>query len=424
MMIWEPVKEDREKAERIALFRHGIISPVLYEREEGQNKYFKKLSEQEHYVPGVGLKKYSVSTFKSWLSVYREKGYVGLKPRVRKDKGISRKITPKFAGLLRQILREYPIITYSLLYSHLITEGYIRPYDFTIPTLIKFMKDNKIYLKEKTIVPRRKFEKEHINELWMCDFMHSGTIRDGKKKRETYLCAIIDDCSRVIVGSLWGFSNNLILTEECLKTALLTYGCPKKFYCDNAKVFRSKDLHLPCAKLGIAVIHSRPFESAPRGKIERFFRTVRMKFLPLIDRNKINLEQLNSKFQDWLSKDYHKIPHQGIGEPPIEKFIKDLDNVVPVRVTKEEIDLTFYRTLQRKVKNDSTVSIGRKLYEVPSKYISLNVEIRYPSSRPEELYIFQDDKPCDKLKPLQIHQNANPPKVSLSYTNLLGREKN
>ena len=91
------------------------------------------------------------------------------------------------------------------------------------------MKDNKIYLKERTIIPRRKFEKEHINELWMCDFMHSGTIRDGKKKRETYLCAIIDDCSRVIVGSLWGFSNNLILTEECLKTALLTYGCPKKF---------------------------------------------------------------------------------------------------------------------------------------------------------------------------------------------------
>ena len=47
----------------------------------------------------------------------------------------------------------------------------------------------------------------------------------------------------------------------------------KNFIVIMQKVFRSKDLHLPCAKLGIAVIHSKPYDSASRGKIERFFRT-------------------------------------------------------------------------------------------------------------------------------------------------------
>ena len=70
--------------------------------------------------------------------------------------------------------------------------------------------------------------------------------------------------------------------------------------------------------------------------------------MPLIDRDKINLEQLNSKFQDWLAKDYHKIIHQGIGEPPIEKFIKDLKNITPTRVTKEQIDLTFLQNSAEK----------------------------------------------------------------------------
>jgi putative transposase len=420
--MWEERKEDREKSERIALFRHGIISPILYEREEGQNKYFKKLSEEEHFVPGVGLKKYSVSTFKSWLSVYREKGYTGLKPRVRNDKGSSRKISEKFEGLLLKVLKEYPIPSYTLLYNHLVSEGYIRPYDFTLQTLIKYMKDHEIHLKDKTVIPRRKFETEHINDLWMCDFMHSIFICDGKRKRETYLCAIIDDCSRVITGSHWGFSNNLSLMEECLKPALLAYGFPKKLYCDNAKVFRSESIHLPCAKLGIALIHSKPYDSSSRGKIERFFQTVQKKFLPFINKDKINITELNSRFEDWVLKDYHKVNHEGIGEPPIEKYLKDLKNLSIKRVTKEEIDLTFYRTIERKVRQDSTISIQGKLYEVPPKYIGLNIEIRYPSSNPDELHIFQQDKPCDKLRLLDLHQNANPPHVSLSYSRLFGKE--
>lgn len=260
--------EEKEKAQNLALFRHGIISHILFEAEESQNQYFKKMSEKEHFIRGVGLKKFSVSTFKSWLSSYREHGYNGIKPRIRVDKGSSRKIDGDFSQIIETLLQEMPITTYTLLYSQLIAKGYIRPGDFTLQTLIKFLKDNNIALREREIIPRKKFETEQINKLWICDFMHSIKLSDGKKKKYTYLCAIIDDHTRVITGSNWSFEQNLSVLEQTFKEAILSYGKPQKFYCDNARVFTSEAIHLPCAKLGIALIHSKPYDPPSRGYVE------------------------------------------------------------------------------------------------------------------------------------------------------------
>ena len=418
----ENIYELKERMQKIALFRHSIISPVLNDREEGQNKYFREMAEKEHFIPGVGMKKFSVSTFKSWLSAYREKGYEGIKPRVRKDKGKSRKISPKFKGLIEQTIRGLPVTTYTALYRYLIDEGYISYKDFTIQTFVKYIKDNNIVLKKKEIVPRKKFEARHINQLWTCDFMHSIFIRDGKKKRQTYLCAIIDDHSRVIVGHLWSFDSRYSTLETTFKGAILSFGLPQKFYCDNGKVFRSDAINLACARLGIALIHSRPFDSPSRGKIERFFRTVQSSFLPLVDRDKIKLQELNSSFDNWISLEYNKKFHQGIGQTPMEKYMKDIDNVAITRVMKENLDLIFYRTTTRKVKQDSTVSVEAKLYEAPAKYIGTEVELRYPASSPEEIYIFEDDKPAARLRLLDVHENAEAHHISMSYSNLFNRE--
>ena len=211
--------------------------------------------------------------------------------------------------------------------------------------------------------------------------------------------------------------------EETIKDAILTYGLPQKFYSDNAKVFTSQTIHRPCAKLGIAFIHSRPYDPSSRGKIERFFRTVQQIFIPQINNDTVTLDGLKTDFKKWLHDEYHKKLHHGIDEPPMERYLKDLELVTPKHVDKDALDLIFYRTIKRVVKLDSTVSIDNKLYEVPSKYIGLNLELRYSPSCPEEIYIFQDDRPSVKIRPLNLHQNSNPPHVSLSYSNLFQNKK-
>lgn len=409
---------EKERSQKLALFRHSIISQVYYDREESQNQYFKRMSEKEHFIPGVGMRKFSVSTFKSWLSSYRESGYDGIKPRIRVDKGSSRKIDGDFEEIISKLLQEMPITTYTLLYRQLIEKGHIRPGDFTLQTLIKFLKDNNIALSQRDVIPRKKFETEHVNNLWFCDFMHSIRLSDGKKKKYTYLCAIIDDHTRVITGSNWSFEQNLSILEQTFKEAILSYGKPQKFYCDNAKVFTSDAIHLPCAKLGIALIHSKPYDPPSRGKIERFFRTVQSAFIPTVKNLNLSISQINSTFQEWIRTQYHRNIHQGISEPPMDRLLKELNSVKIERVAKETLDLTFYRTIKRTVKLDCTVSVDGKLYEAPAKYIGLQVELRYPSSSPQEIYIFEQDIPIHRLKPLNLQQNANKPFVSLSYSNL------
>ncbi len=68
-------------------------------------------------------------------------------------------------------------------------------------------------------------------------------------------------------------------------------------YVDNGKIYRSDMLHFACACLGITLIHTKPYDAASKGKIERFFLTVRKRFLPLLSENDLTLlANLNQKF--------------------------------------------------------------------------------------------------------------------------------
>ncbi len=418
----DPGENIRKKAEDIALFRYGIISPILYQREEKQNEYFRDLASKEYQVPHLGTKKYSVSTFKSWLYAYRREGFDGLIPRARKDKGSSRKIPLHFGETLKNLVGSQPYITYSTLYRELISGDVIKPYDFTLQTLIKFMKDRHILLREHPVIPRKKFETEHVNDLWIMDFMESISLFNGRRKGRTYLLAIIDDYSRMIVGYLWSFHDNAAVCEEVVKSAMLTHGLPRKLYADNAKVFSSQALHLPCAKLGIAFIHSKPYDAASRGKVERWFKTVQTMFLPTIKKENLTISALNASFDEWVKNEYHRRVHQGIGEPPLMRFMRGLEQAPIRRIPEEALELIFYRKIRRRVKKDCTVSVSGKLYEAPAQYIGMEVELRFSSSTPTELFIFEQEQPSCKLKILDIHQNANPPHVSINFSNLLKKE--
>ena len=89
-------------------------------------------------------------------------------------------------------------------------------------------------------------------------------------------------------------------------------------------MFVSGYIHLVCAKLGIALIHSKPYDSPSRGKIERYYRTVRDMFLPLLTYDKdLTLEALNKQFSAWLHDCHHRI-HKGINQAPMDRYLNDL----------------------------------------------------------------------------------------------------
>jgi len=392
--------------EKLALFKYGIIAPILHETADKQNQYFNNASEKNLYTPGIGFRKYHPSTFKSWLRKYRKQGFDGLYKADRADKGKSKKITDKIEEGIKKIIEDYSVPSYAELYRKLIQLGYIDENYIGYHGVRKYMKTNNIILKTKNIIARKKFEAERINSLWTSDYMHGPYLRSGKRKRKAILCCIIDDRSRVIVGYNWSFHENTVSLQTAFKKAILTYGLCERFYCDNGAAFVSSHITMICARLGISLIHSKPYDSPSRGKIERFNRTVRQMFLPDICTDNLTINELNVKFELWLKNSYHKSIHRGIKMAPMDRFLQELSSTKIKRISEDELENHFLATIKRKVKNDSTVSIEGSLYEVPAKYIGSYVEIRFPLYDETRIYLYENNNSVCRLKKVDIHENA------------------
>jgi len=148
--------------------------------------------------------------------------------------------------------------------------------------------------------------------------MHARFTIAGRKP---VLFAFIDDHSRLIPGWRWGLSEDTLRLEVALRAGLGSRGLPRAIYVDNGSPFASRQLERACAKLGIRLVHSKPGEPAGRGKIERFFRTVRDGFeVEATLADIADLGELNRLFAAWVEQIYHRRPHSETGQTPLERF--------------------------------------------------------------------------------------------------------
>jgi putative transposase len=84
---------------------------------------------------------------------------------------------------------------------------------------------------------------------------------------------------------------------------------------DNGSAFVDAALKRAAARLGIRIIHATPYRAEGKGKIERFFETVRAQFLVEIgDGSRIpDLTELNRLFVAWVETVVrHEAPHNRV----------------------------------------------------------------------------------------------------------------
>jgi len=407
--------EDKRRTD-IALFKYALIAPVLQQQVAVQIEYFREVARKEHEVPHAGRRRFKAETLKKWLKSYRRKGFDALLPKPRVDKGTPRKIDETLGAVIREYVKKYSALSAAGIYRVLLAEGEVRPRQFNEGTLRKYIHDNELRVPAAPEA-RKKFEHDQVNDLWIADTMYGPHIRYGKNRHKVFLISAIDDHSRVITGARFFFQENSLCLELILKEGIRRFGLPQVIYCDNGSVFVSGHLQLACARLGIALVHSRPYDSPSRGKIERYHRTVRQKFLPLIDPSTIeDIDHLNELFLRWLNHDYHRQLHHGINETPMDRMMSSLQNAAINRPTEEELDKAFQITLHRRVKNDSTVSIAGVLYECPPKFIGKKIELRHPSDKPQDLLIYDNDAPVAAARRLDVNENATAPHRGIRFT--------
>ena len=142
--------------------------------------------------------------------------------------------------------------------------------------------------------------------------------------RKTYLFAFIDDHSRAVMAARFGFAEDTIRLAAALRPALASRGIPAHAYVDNGSAFVDAWLLRACAKLGIKLIHSQPRRPEGKGKIERFFRTVRDQFLVELTEERAariqDLSELNKLFTAWTETVYHVREHSETGQPPLARW--------------------------------------------------------------------------------------------------------
>ena len=395
-----------ETRKQTALQRYKIISPVLMETGRNRNEYFRQMAEKEHVFAGSKPRKVAVSTMKLWLKAYREKGFDGLLPGKRADGGRPRRIGEKEMAAIAGKCRAFPHWSVQKLYEELLDHNQLGEKPICYNTLLRIVRQENLLPVEGRSDARKRFEMAAVNEMWTCDFMHGPAVElSYGKNAKSILCAIIDDHSRVIVGSAFSTKETVSALTVVLKEAFETHGLPRRLYVDNGAAFSSELLNLACARSGISLCHSKPYDSPSRGKIERFFRTVRDRFLSGVG-EKVTLDELNEAFSLWLKEDYHSREHRGIGCTPMDRYRESLNHADIRRVTKAELDEAFLTSHERIVNNDATISFKGKIYEVPAAYIRQKVEIRHPVDAPEELSLYDNGARVARLKRLDAMENG------------------
>jgi len=113
--------------------------------------------------------------------------------------------------------------------------------------------------------------------------------------------------------------------------------------------------------------------------------------------------------------EYNRGYHHGIETRPMDRYMEDIKQTILKRVSREELDMAFLRTIKRRVKNDSTISFDATIYEVPTRYIGKIIECRYPMDRPDELTLYEDGRPVLRLQKVDVHGNAELPTLGIRF---------
>ncbi|MGM9876826.1 MAG: DDE-type integrase/transposase/recombinase, partial [Bacilli bacterium] len=272
---------------------------------------------------------------------------------------------------------------------------------------------------------RRRYEKEYPNDTWQADTTYGPYIVVNGKKYRTYLIHFIDDNSRLIVGYGFYYRDSGENVQKVFKKAIEKYGIPKQIYVDNGKSYKNKQLEIICARLGVKLTHTHAYDPEAKGKVERCFKTIKEGWMYDRDWNKFNsIEELEKDYSEYLYNEYQNKEHRELKDTPNNVWHRGIEDTVYKRIDSKKLEEIFMHTIKRKVSSDRTISINKKLYEVPYKYILQEIELRYYITKEEEIWIYENGERKEKCVSLDKVSNSKVKrKVNIDYSKMINNEE-
>ncbi|WP_437828968.1 DDE-type integrase/transposase/recombinase [Sorangium sp. So ce1153] len=364
----------RDHAEEIALFRHGIIGQLCArDLEHGDLvEALRALAKERVRPPGSACtRSFAVPTLERWLYAYRQRGLEGLCPRARRDRGRGRELDPVLRQLLCDIRREHPGASVPLILRTLREDGRLSATvsASTVRRLYRQEGLDKIPQRDgKGPTTRLKWQAERPDALWHGDVCHGPTLHLDRRRIPVRIHALLDDASRFLVAISVESDEKEDTMLRLLVRAVRLYGVPDALYLDNGATYRGDALRLFCSRLGITLLHARPYDPQARGKMERFWRTLREGVLDHLGAI-TSLDDISSRIQAFIDVHYHASPHAGLmGRAPGLVYAPGQREIDALSETRLRDALTIRQ--RRRVHRDTTVSVRGQLFELDHGYLA------------------------------------------------------
>ena len=394
--------------EDVALFRFGVISDLVGATRLDHGERGRKIKQKaaaRWNIPHSQRTRICDNTIRRWVAIYEKSGRQldSLKPAPRSDIGRTRQVDEDTVLSLVRLRKVKPLLPVAQLIEEMEKKGLVSPgYTLRLSTAYRVLKNAGLSGRPGSDpIDRRRFEAEFPNDIWQADVMHGPQVVVDGKKRKSYLIAFLDDHSRLITQGRFTLSENLASFLAVFREALTCRGLPRKLYVDNGSAFRSRHLEKVCACLGIAITHTPPYTPQGRGKVERFFRTVRSQLLSTFAGQ--TLEDLNLALETWIRQEYHRRPHSSTGQSPLQRFANHLELI---RKPPLDLDDHFRKEVRRRVNKDRSVSIDGRSFEAPTRLIGEQVSLLFHEETPHRVEIVLRGEPQGFLVSLDPHINA------------------
>jgi len=394
---------EKKYVENTALFRFSVISPVINPGPETKDLplagRIALASERTYVNPSGKYVSVSFTSVERWYYAYKKDGFDGLKPKGRSDTGKSRKADEDIIAAIRYYRERYPRIPATVIHQNLISTGKVAEGEISLSTVTRISNSVRKEMREYTGPKEmRRYERSHINEVWCGDSSAGPYITVDKKKRRVWVIALIDDASRMITGIDVFLNDNYLNVMSVIKKAVVHYGKPSWFNFDNGSPYKNHQMDLLCARIGTTIRYCTPGTPTQKGKIERWFRTMKDLWMSTLNTDThTTLDDIRKSLLEF-TQNYNRTVHTSLnGLTPEDRFFSEYDLIK--RLSDKTIAESFLIEEERKVSVDSVVVLEGREYEADYRYAGQKLTLRYTPDL-KEVYVY--DRGTGSLTPIKL----------------------
>jgi transposase InsO family protein len=256
---------------------------------------------------------------------------------------------------------------------------YLKRQDLVMPA---FSTTHEILRRHGRIVPPlggaradQRFERALPNDLWQMDFKGWMTLANGSR---CHPLTVVDDHSRYLVCVQACADEQRTTVQERLTLTFRRYGLPEELYVDNGSPWgdsggqRWTALGVWLLKLGVKVIHSRPYHPQGRGKNERFHRTLNAEVFAL-ERFR-DLAAVQPALDRWRLVYNLERPHEALANDVPASRYRPSKRPMPDRLP--EVDYGEGEIVRRVPTSNDYVAFKGRRWKVPQAFRGEPVAIR------------------------------------------------